>query len=134
MFKLLSLVVTAASLQGVLSLPPTTTHGINLWKLNQQKFSPAEDLAKDTVSASFPLYNFTQPLDHFSNATNVTFSQNYWLNTRHYKPGSGGPVIVVDGGEGPGTARFGILDTGIIDILCRATGGLGLILEHRYYG
>ena len=30
--------------------------------------------------------------------------------------------------------RLPFLDTGIADILARATGGLGIVLEHRYYG
>lgn len=30
--------------------------------------------------------------------------------------------------------RLPFLDTGIVDILAKATGGLGVVLEHRYYG
>jgi hypothetical protein len=30
--------------------------------------------------------------------------------------------------------RLPFLDTGIVDILARATGGVGVVLEHRYYG
>ena len=30
--------------------------------------------------------------------------------------------------------RLSFLDTGIVDILTNATGGLGVVLEHRYYG
>jgi len=30
--------------------------------------------------------------------------------------------------------RLPFLDTGIVDILTNATGGLGVVLEHRYYG
>ncbi|KAI8983248.1 peptidase S28 [Trametes punicea] len=82
-------------------------------------------------STTFPIYTFTQPLDHFSD-TGFTFEQRYWLSDRHYKPG--GPVIVFEAGEGPGDDRVPILDTGIVDILANATNGLGIILEHRYYG
>lgn len=30
--------------------------------------------------------------------------------------------------------RLPFLDTGIVEILARATGGVGVVLEHRYYG
>jgi len=30
--------------------------------------------------------------------------------------------------------RLPFLDTGIMDILTRTTGGVGIVLEHRYYG
>ena len=88
-------------------------------------------LPKRQTSSQFPQYNFTQPLDHFSD-TGFTFQQRCWLSDRHYKPG--GPVFVFEAGEGPGDERIPILDTGIIDILANATSGLGIILEHRYYG
>ena len=91
----------------------------------------AATLVKRQNSTEFPEYTFTQPLDHFSD-TGFTFEQHYWLSDRHYKPG--GPVIVFEGGEGPGVDRIPILDTGIVDILANATNGLGIILEHRYYG
>ncbi|KAI0070419.1 peptidase S28 [Panus rudis PR-1116 ss-1] len=84
-----------------------------------------------TESATFPQFNFTQPLDHFVD-TGVTFNQRFWVSTRHYK--SGGPVIVLDGGETSGSGRLSFLDTGIVDILASATNGLGVVLEHRYYG
>lgn len=38
------------------------------------------------------------------------------------------------GGETSGESRFSNLQTGIIQILMEATGGLGVILENRYYG
>lgn len=75
---------------------------------------------------------FRQPLDHFDKGRSETFLQRYWVSDRHYAPG--GPVIVLDGGETSGENRLPFLDTGIVDILARATGGLGVVLEHRYYG
>lgn len=90
--------------------------------------SPAKRAADATT---FPLFNFTQPLDHFVD-TGFTFQQRYWLSDRHYKPG--GPVIVFEAGEGPGDERMPILDTGILNILANATNGLAIVLEHRYYG
>ena len=86
----------------------------------------------------YPEHWFTQPLDHFlsENASEPrhTFRQRYWISTRNYRPGPRAPVIVLDGGETSGVDRLPFLDTGIVDILTRATGGVGVILEHRYYG
>ncbi|CAL1713219.1 unnamed protein product [Somion occarium] len=76
---------------------------------------------------------FRQPLDHFSNSSR-TFRQRYWVNTRHYRPNTSAPVIVLDGGETSGEDRLPFLDTGIVEILAKATGGVGVVLEHRYYG
>ncbi|KAH9958388.1 peptidase S28 [Lactifluus volemus] len=82
----------------------------------------------------FSVQTFTQPLDHFDNTTDATFQQRFWVNTRHYKPRHGSPVIVIDGGETNGEDRLPFLDTGVGDILARATGGIAVVLEHRYYG
>lgn len=74
---------------------------------------------------------FEQPIDH-DDPSFGTFQQRYWVNTRYYRPG--GPVIVEDGGEITGEYRLPVLDAGIIDILANATNGIGIVLEHRYYG
>ena len=83
---------------------------------------------------------FQQPLDHFDKTSKHTFHQRYWVNSRHYKPRKGAPVIVLDGGETSGEVslnaihvqlpescalqdRFPFLDTGIVEILAHATGG-----------
>ena len=79
----------------------------------------------------FPAQWFTQPVDHFS-PDSPTFGQRYWVNKRHYVPGTNAPVIVIDGGETSGEDRIAFLDTGIADILAKATGGIGVVLEHRY--
>ena len=84
--------------------------------------------------AEFRAETFMQPLDHFSNSTDEMFPQRFWVNKRHYRPRHGAPVIVIDGGETSGEDRLPFLDTGIADILARATGGVGVVLEHRYYG
>lgn len=142
MLRALGLVIAAASLQGVLSAGMSLRNPVHKGSL----------AARDTNTTSeFPVYTFTQPLDHFSNESTATFEQRYWVTTRHYTPGSGGPVFILDGGEtrlvllkllayrllnknDSGEDRIPYLDTGIVDILCKATGGLGLVLEHRYYG
>ena len=91
-------------------------------------------LAAAAAVPEFPAETFTQSLDHFHNSTDATFPQRFWVNSRHYKPRPGAPVIVIDGGETNGEDRLPFLDTGIADILARATGGVGVVLEHRYYG
>ncbi|KAH9967739.1 hypothetical protein BGW80DRAFT_1254536 [Lactifluus volemus] len=70
----------------------------------------------------FSVQTFTLPLDHFYDTTDATFQQRFWVNTRHYKPRPGSPVIVIDGGETNGEDHLPFLDTGIADILDRYYG------------
>jgi len=150
----LFLAVNAASASGADYIRAHGAQGINLWRLANRERA-TEDLrltrpalvVQDNSATAFVAHTegpndsdsefadqwFTQPIDHFSNSTD-TFEQRYWINTRHYTPGSGGPVIVLDGGETSGEDRIPFLDTGIVEILTRATGGVGVVLEHRYYG
>ncbi|KUI63809.1 Putative serine protease K12H4.7 [Cytospora mali] len=89
-------------------------------------------------SLLYPAYNLSVPIDHFHNDslyephTNDTFNLRYWFDASHYK--AGGPVIIVQSGETSGVDRLPYLQKGIISILANATGGLGVVLEHRYYG
>ncbi|KAJ7080507.1 serine carboxypeptidase S28-domain-containing protein [Mycena epipterygia] len=120
--------------------------GVNLWKLEKAAAASAaspkffvqdgsgfgQDVEEDI--AGFKAQWFRQPVDHFSKTDNATYLQRYWVNTRHYKADEGGPVIVLDGGETSGVNRIPFLDTGIAEILARSTGGVGVVLEHRYYG
>ena len=87
--------------------------GVNLWKLEQLHASPKpavfvqdaseiNHLEHIVVKPEFTALWFEQPLDHFDKSINDTFLQRYWINTRHYKPGTGAPVIVLDGGETSG--------------------------------
>ncbi|SAM70655.1 uncharacterized protein UBRO_00459 [Ustilago bromivora] len=86
-----------------------------------------------------PAYH-KQPLDHFDNTTQAQFEQRFFYSTRHYKPasarknGEAVPIYILDSGEADAAARIPFLDTGILDILSKATGGVGIVLEHRYYG
>lgn len=43
-------------------------------------------------------------------------------------------MFVLGAGETDATSRLPFLQKGIISILSKATGGIGVILEHRYYG
>ncbi|KAI1493277.1 peptidase S28 [Biscogniauxia mediterranea] len=89
-------------------------------------------------AATYPEYNLTTPIDHFHNDSlyephsNGTFDLRYWFDAQFYKPG--GPVIVLASGETSGLDRLPFLEKGIVYQLAKATGGLGVILEHRYYG
>jgi Serine carboxypeptidase S28 len=119
--------------------------GVNLWRL-EKSFSRKQskqalpgllvqgnENAEISYLPHFAAQWFLQPLDHFDSSIRETFRQRYWANSRHYHPGKGGPVIVLDGGETSGEDRLPFLDTGIVDILAKATGGIGVVLEHRYY-
>jgi hypothetical protein len=86
----------------------------------------------------FPAHNFSVPIDHFHDSdeyaphTNETFSLRYWFDATYYKPS--GPVFLLAAGETYGDERLPFLQKGIINQLSKATNGLGVILEHRYYG
>ncbi|KXN82420.1 Thymus-specific serine protease, partial [Leucoagaricus sp. SymC.cos] len=58
-----------------------------------------------------------------------------WVNSRHYSAREGVPVLLLDGGPVmDAEEQLSVLDTGIADIFAKATGGLAILLEHRYYG
>jgi hypothetical protein len=86
----------------------------------------------------YPARTLQVPVDHFHNDTiyephsNETFPLRYWFDVSHYR--KGGPVIVLQGGETDGAGRLPFLQKGIVAKLAEATHGLGVILEHRYYG
>ncbi|VUC21623.1 unnamed protein product [Clonostachys rosea] len=83
-------------------------------------------------------YNLSVPVDHFHNETKYEphsddfFNLRYWVDDTYYKPG--GPVILIGAGELTGVARLPYVEQGIGKILSQATGGLTVLLEHRYYG
>ena len=100
--------------------------GVNLWKLDHSRLSQSNngqrlaqnsrifvqdshsqirfDLEdnKDKKPGGFRAQRFQQPLDHFDPKSQHVFHQRYWVNTRHYEPRKGAPVIVLDGGETSG--------------------------------
>ncbi|KAL2824717.1 serine carboxypeptidase S28-domain-containing protein [Aspergillus pseudoustus] len=95
-------------------------------------------LPQALATTTYKTHNFSAPIDHFHNETryephsNSSFNLRYWFDPQYYKPG--GPVIVIAAGETDGTDRFPFLSQGIVTQLAKAYNGLGVILEHRYYG
>lgn len=95
---------------------------------------------RDDVDPSllYPAHNLSVPIDHFHNSSRYEphsdgmFNLRYWYDDTYYKPG--GPVFVLCGGETGGDDRLPYLQKGIVYEVTKATGGLGVILEHRYYG
>ena len=64
--------------------------------------APQLTFGSDDMKYDFRAEWFQQPLDHFNKTSKHTFHQRYWVNSRHYKPRKGAPVIVLDGGETSG--------------------------------
>jgi hypothetical protein len=60
------------------------------------------------------------------------FDLRYWFDATYYRPG--GPVIVLQSGETDGSGRLVFLQKGLLHQLAVATHGIGVVLEHRYYG
>ncbi|KAI6457857.1 hypothetical protein MCOR04_004145 [Pyricularia oryzae] len=101
----------------------------------------AHHQANEVVAAAegrYPARNISVPVDHFHNDTsyephsNDTFELRYWFDASHYV--NGGPVIVLLGGETSGAERLPFMEKGILYRLARATRGMAVVLEHRYYG
>ncbi|KAF8349505.1 peptidase S28 [Amanita rubescens] len=135
--KCLAVLASLAVLPTLYALGPLNgPQAANFWRLGQlqnARSSPPNQLLARNTSEFQPQW-FRQPLDHFYNETTDTWLQRFWVSTRHYKHGSGGPVVVLDGGEIDASTRLPYLDTGIVDILTNHLGGIGVVLEHRYYG
>ncbi|KAI0245081.1 hypothetical protein BJV78DRAFT_1357038 [Lactifluus subvellereus] len=93
--------------------------GVNLWKLRLRQ-----------RQARLPRCSGASRRAPITARRSHSVQQRFWVNTRHYKPRPGAPVIVIDGGETSGEDRLPFLDTGIADILARATGSIGVVLEH----
>ncbi|MCJ1287163.1 hypothetical protein MMC26_006511 [Xylographa opegraphella] len=89
-------------------------------------------------SLLYPAHNLSVPIDHFHNDSRYEphsdgmFNLRYFFDASHYR--AGGPVIVLASGEDTAVDRLPYLQKGIVAKLAAATNGLGVILEHRYYG
>lgn len=90
------------------------------------------------ASALYKPHNISVPIDHFHNDSRYAphsdgmFNLRYYFDAQYYR--KGGPVIVLNGGETSVVGRLPYLQKGIVAQLAQATGGIGVILEHRYYG
>ncbi|KAI1463360.1 peptidase S28 [Daldinia caldariorum] len=131
--------VVSGLLALVSSVEAIQRHPLPISELAKQvKGKGAYDTRDLDLQALYPEYNLSTPIDHFHNDSsyephsNGTFNLRYWFDAQYYKPG--GPVIVLAGGETDGAGRLPFLQKGIVYQLAKATGGLGVILEHRYYG
>lgn len=96
-------------------------------------------------SSSFPPHFFDQLVSHdpdvpapqvdtsgarSGSSSASTFKQRFWYDASFYK--KGGPVFLLDAGETNAEGRIPFLETGILKILSEATGGIGIVFEHRY--
>ena len=103
--------------------------------LSSQKHLQRRDVDPSTL---YPEHNLSVPIDHFHNESMYAphsdgmFNLRYWFDATYYK--EGGPVIVLESGETDGTGRLPYLQKGILHQLAEATNGVGVVLEHRYYG
>ena len=105
----------------------------------QTKEDPPILSKRDTdPSLLYPAYNLSVPVDHFQNESmyephsSNTFQLRYWFDASYYQ--SGGPIIMLASGEDTGVDRLPYLQKGIVHQLIQTTHGIGVILEHRYYG
>ncbi|KAI9504255.1 hypothetical protein GGI25_002492 [Coemansia spiralis] len=74
-------------------------------------------------------FYFNQNVDHFG-TNSSTFKQRFYINTNNYTPG--GPIYLFNSGETPASPSY--LFAGEPYTLAKATGGMLIIMEHRYYG
>jgi hypothetical protein len=119
--------LAAVCIQTAIAIHPPTIgpQGVNLWKLNVGPQRSSHRLMGSTQRPDYPARTdetqhtfehepeatilskkydfraqwFEQPLDHFDKISKHRFHQRYWVNSRHYKPRKGAPVIILDGGE-----------------------------------
>lgn len=87
---------------------------------------------------SYPAARYvTSQQDHFDQSSVNTWQQAYFTNDTFWVPGSGAPVFLCVGGEGPALHGDAVVDS----VHCsnaagwlREKGALMFALEHRYYG
>jgi len=122
-----------ASLHLVSAIQPPI---LSLYRL-QQSFE-TEAVAVNKYAPHHQAHNFSIPVDHFHNSfayephSDASYANRYFIDDTHYSPG--GPVILYLGGETAAENRLPLFHGGIIQKIANATGGLQVILEHRYYG
>ncbi|KAM5341533.1 hypothetical protein ACJ41O_014564 [Fusarium nematophilum] len=105
---------------------------------SSSEFRAFRSLSARSVHSPQEAINISLPVDHFHNDSiyaphsDEEFPLRYWFDAQYYR--EGGPVIILASGETSGEDRLPFLDHGILAMLANATGGVGVILEHRYYG
>ncbi|KAI1860285.1 hypothetical protein JX265_005800 [Neoarthrinium moseri] len=136
--------VRCGSVASLLSLPLLTEAfqglPVPVSVLRKQVKSPSGLSVQETdeVAATYPAYTISTPIDHFHNDSiyephsDGYYDMRYWFDAQYYE--EGGPVIVLAAGETSGANRLPFLQKGIVAQLASATKGIGVILEHRYYG
>ncbi|KAI4169934.1 MAG: hypothetical protein LQ343_005315 [Gyalolechia ehrenbergii] len=132
--------MSVQSLLFVLSFLAATVTSLSSSPLEKRRTLDSRHLERRDVDpeALYVEHNISVPVDYFHNETkyephsNGTFPLRYWFDASYYE--DGGPVIVLQSGETDGTGRLPFLQKGIIHQLAQATNGIGVILEHRYYG
>ena len=130
-FSLLPLITAKFTSQPISSLRSGVTPNLS----RRQIISKRDDVDPSTL---YPAYNLSVPIDHFHNESmyephySGTFNLRYFFDATYYQPG--GPVIVLESGETSATDRLPYLQKGIAHQLAEATGGIAVVLEHRYYG
>jgi len=138
-FRLLTFALGSASFTDALS-SSLTSGRLTIRDLRRQT-EPRKPILTATdvdLGLLYPAHNLTTPIDHFHNEsryephTNGTFDMRFWFDATYYKPG--GPVIVLQSGETDAAGRLPYLQKGILNQLSKATHGIGVVLEHRYYG
>ncbi|KAL4402592.1 serine-type exopeptidase [Malassezia pachydermatis] len=106
---------------------------------------PDEAPTPTPSNATYQLNTLEQPLDHFGSSTQTTFLQHYALWMDDFHAGSAlrtktpdgreiVPVFVHDTGESTLAQEAQHYNSTILKTLASKTGGIGIFLEHRYYG
>nr|POF12948.1 putative extracellular serine carboxypeptidase [Quercus suber] len=134
----LAAIDTASALSNTLSGGRKTIHDLRRQVEAARRDSSVRKRDDVDPTTLYTEHNFTTPVDHFHNETkyaphtNATFPLRYWFDAQFYKPG--GPVIVLQSGETGADGRLVFLQKGLLHELAEATNGIGVVLEHRYYG
>ncbi|KAE8371052.1 serine carboxypeptidase S28-domain-containing protein [Aspergillus bertholletiae] len=142
MYLSLKLLLPAASLLSVVQAFQYTPLQLAYPQLREKQqpppLTPESAVNQQSATAEYPAHYLSVPVDHFHNDSRYAphsdehFNLRYWFDAQHYK--EGGPVFVIAAGETDATARFPFLSQGIVTELAAAYHGIGVILEHRYYG
>lgn len=134
-------IVALVGLLGLVNSALAAVSGTAIERKARRNTIPPRELSKrsDTdPTLLYPAYNLSVPIDHFHNDSlyephsDGVFDLRYWFDATYYKPG--GPVIVLQSGETDGTGRLVFLQKGLLHKMAVATHGIGVVLEHRYYG